>query len=651
MGTGSGLAPIHTPRAWNRATALRPRQLARGPSAVFVVVACIAALGAVLAGDLATEGTSTVGALGILPVIAGAWLLSRPYTAVLVIGALLCRALAWRFGDVSALTALSQGLVAAVVALAVALASTSIRRAVIAEAAAEQAANARLILDSALDAVVTMDGHGVTHGWGRGAEVLFGWTAAEAVGRRVVDLIVPPAFREAHNLGLARYRETGEAPVLGNVLSLSAVDRSGRVFPIEIAISAASSDDQAMFIAFVRDVSERRRAEEAVASALAAAEAASQAKTEYLSRMSHELRTPLTAIIGFAGLLEMEDPRPDQLTGLETIIKAGDHLLAMIDDLLEISTIESGHEALSLEPVRLDEVVAECAGLVALAARARGITVMREPNGPSGHVVDADRQRLQQVVLNLLSNAIKYNRNNGTVRISARSAAAGRVRLSVTDTGPGVDPDKVGRLFLPFERLGAERTEVEGTGLGLALCKRLVQAMSGTIGVETAAGEGATFWVELPEVHDDEELPGPDGGGLGEVAAVPSEATQLILYVEDNLANVELVGRILQHRPAVKLLPVMQGSLALELAGEHRPDVVLLDIHLPDIDGDEVLRRLKQDPRTLDIPVIILSADASERRVARLREAGAAAYLTKPIRVRELLAAIDQFTSAEARGS
>jgi PAS domain S-box-containing protein len=625
---------------------LRPRELTGGVAAVLLTTLTAAALVAVFLGDRVTGGTGTVGSLGVLPVIVAAWFLSRRLTLVITLIAILFRVVAWRLGNISGLTCLSQGVVVAGVAVAGSVASSSLTRAALARALASQAAHAQVILDNALDAVISIDENGVTLGWSTRAERLFGWTAAEVVGRPLVHFIVPPAYRQAHTDGLARYRATGEGTVLGSVVSLRAIDRDGREFPVELAISAGvPTDGPDSFIAFVRDISERRRAEEAIEDALAQARTASEAKTEYLSRMSHELRTPLTAIIGFAGLLEMEHPRPSQVPAIDTILKAGDHLLAMIDELLEISRIESGRESLSLEPVRLDDLVDECLGLVALTGDRRGVLVHGDLGDAGRHSVLADRQRLKQVLLNLLSNAIKYNRIDGMVRVTANRVDE-RMRITVRDTGRGIAPDLLPRLFQPFDRLGAERTEVPGTGLGLALCKRLVDAMAGRIGVDSVAGEGVAFWVELQHAEADEIATERElAGAAAPRSTVPSAERHTVLYVEDNLANVELVERVLEHRPHIRLLPVMQGGLALDLARQQRPDVILLDVHLPDIDGGEVLRRLKEDASTRDIPVIMISADATERQVSRLRDAGARAYLTKPIRVRDLLDTLDEALS------
>jgi PAS domain S-box-containing protein len=630
-------------------TFLRPRQSEQGASGAILASVCIAAVVGVFFGDYTGGGGGTVGSLGVLPILLAAWFLSRRWTVGITVLAVALRVLALVLGDVTAVTFVAQVIVLVVVALAVSIASSSVSRTALTQALAAQAASAQVILDSALDAVITIDDQGVTLGWSSRAQAMFGWTATDVVGRPIAEFIIPLALRDAHRQGLARYRDTGDGPVLGTVLTLNAVDRDGREFPIELAVSTAvPSARGTTFIAFVRDISERRHAETAVAAALAEAEAASRAKSAYLSRVSHELRTPLTVIVGFAGLLEMEKPRPDQEASIAMVLKGGDQLLRMIDDLLEISRVESGREELSLTPVRVDEVIAESIALVALSAAQRRVAVHHDLDTSAGERVIGDAQRLRQVMLNLLTNAIKYNREGGHVDVSVRSADGNRLRLTVRDSGPGIALDLLPRLFQPFDRLGAERTIVTGTGLGLALSKHLVETMDGTIGVDTEPGKGAAFWVELARATETEDEVAEEETAAPTIAVTPSRAkpdaatAKVALYVEDNLANLELVERTLEHRPAVRLLPLMQGGLALDLAIQHCPDLILLDVHLPDINGDEVLRRLKGDDRTRHIPVIMLSADATLNQASRFRRAGADAYLTKPIRVKELLSAIDE---------
>jgi len=387
--------------------------------------------------------------------------------------------------------------------------------------------------------------------------------------------------------------------------------------------------------ALAAEVAERRRAEDR-------ADAASRAKSEFLSRMSHELRTPLNAVIGFGQLLQMEELTDEQRDSVERIVVAGRHLLNLINEVLEISRIEAGRLTLSVEAVPVAETIASAVSLVRPLAAHRAIVVDLALPAEERYVL-ADRQRLQQVLLNFLSNAVKYNNERGRITVACTPGPDGQVTIGVTDTGPGLSPAALDRLFTPFERLGAEASGVEGTGLGLSLSKRFVEAMGGRVRVESKVGIGSTFAVELAAAT-------APGEGLHEAelppAAAPARAGT-VLYVEDNLANVRLVERVLQRRPQVTLLPAAQGRLGLELAREHHPDLVLLDSHLPDVPGAEVLRRLREEPRTADIPVVIVSADATPGEIERLRGLGAEAYLTKPLDVRQLLELVDGVLARE----
>jgi signal transduction histidine kinase/ActR/RegA family two-component response regulator len=370
------------------------------------------------------------------------------------------------------------------------------------------------------------------------------------------------------------------------------------------------------------------------------AAAANRAKSEFISRMSHELRTPLNAVIGFGQILEMfEDLSEDQRSAVCNITAGGRHLLTLINEVLDISQVESGRLSISPEAVAVDEVVAETIGLLKPMADSRGVLMSGSLSTHCVESVFADRQRLTQVMLNLVGNAIKYNRAGGSVTIDCAPVGNGRLRINVIDTGPGITAAQRPLLFTPFERLGAERTTVEGSGMGLALSKRLTEAMGGTLGVQSTPGRGSTFWVELPLTEDPVERyhrldTAPSG-------AEHEPARRTVLHVEDNLSNVRLVEQILSHRPDVQLLPAMQGSVALELARQHVPLLILLDLNLPDMSGEDLLARLRDDPRTARIPVVVISADATQRQVQRLLSAGATAYLTKPIDVADLLGHVD----------
>lgn len=397
------------------------------------------------------------------------------------------------------------------------------------------------------------------------------------------------------------------------------------------------------------DITERKRAEEKLAQAREAklvAEAASRAKDEFLSRMSHELRTPLNAILGFGQLLEMNLLSEDQRECVDQINRGGKHLLKLINEVLDIARIEAGRMPLSPEPVRVTDAIQEVLDLVRPLSAGRDIRFHLDLAGVNGHCVLADNQKLKQVLMNLLSNAIKYNREQGEVRISCEEAAPGRLRLVVSDTGPGIAAEKLHRLFVPFDRLDAEQTGVEGSGLGLALSKSLVELMGGTLTVTTEAGKGSRFCVELAQAEDPQERLPADVTQLPGSVNVFCEG-RTVLYIEDNLDNLRLVQRVLDLRPGVQLVTSMQGSLGTELARQHRPDLILLDVHLADLNGEQVLGRLRAAPETQSIPVVVLSADATPRQIERLRAAGARDYLTKPIEVPRFLGIVDEVLRKE----
>ena len=402
----------------------------------------------------------------------------------------------------------------------------------------------------------------------------------------------------------------------------------------EFALLGASFNRMAATIAESQTAMDVRNAE--LDRARRDADRANQAKSEFISRMSHELRTPLNAILGFAQLLGLDELDGDQRESVDQIVRAGRHLVQLIDEVLDIARVEAGELRLSPEPVNVSELIAEAIALVAPLATHRSIKLVTIGTDTEAHV-RADRQRLKQILLNLLSNAIKYNREGGDVRVSVDSDDSQRVAIAISDTGAGILPEKLSKLFAPFERLGAEHGNVDGTGLGLALSRRLAEAMGATLEVQSFAREGSTFSVKLQRV------PVPElAEGNVEQLPVVVLGDRTILYIEDNLSNLRLVERLLARHSKVTLLPAMQGSIGLELAREHQPDMVLLDLHLPDLPGDEVLLRLRAEPATRDTPVVVLSADASAGQIRRLRAAGATAYLTKPIDVHELLEVVER---------
>ncbi len=386
------------------------------------------------------------------------------------------------------------------------------------------------------------------------------------------------------------------------------------------------------------EIAERRRAE-------VEADRANRAKSDFLSRMSHELRTPLNAILGFGQLLEMRASQPRERESVEQILKGGRHLLGLINEILDISRIESGGLPLSTEPVEVSGAVRRVVELAQPLAAERRVTFQTAGASCDGPYVLADSQRLQQVLLNLVSNGIKYNREGGQVTIGCGAAGAGRLRISVADTGSGIAAELQSRLFRPFDRLGVDTAGVEGTGLGLALTKGLVEAMGGTIGLESIQGQGCTFWIELPETVSPAQR-----SGLGPVMApdlvAGGERLGTVLYIEDNPSNLRLIERVINEQTALRLVSATLGRHGLALARECRPDLILADLHLPDISGEDVLREILSDPELSQTPVVIVSADATPGQIKRLLKAGARAYITKPIDVTQLLTHIDAALAA-----
>lgn len=411
------------------------------------------------------------------------------------------------------------------------------------------------------------------------------------------------------------------------------VHNAGRAIEI---IERPTADGGIMVLRF--DVTEREEAKRLALAARAAADAANQAKSDFLAGMSHELRTPLNAIIGFGQILQRNDLRQvsvaQQREYADYIVSSGEHLLSLVNDVLDLASVEAGRVRVTLEPVAVGYIVDRAMQTMRSLATKRSVT-LRSAVELQGLPILADAQRLQQVLLNLVSNAIKYNRRDGSVNITAE-ARDGWVRISVADTGQGVPAERVGELFVPFQRLGAEFSAVEGTGIGLALSKRLVEAMDGRIGYRPEPAGGSAFWVELPSAERRAGEP-----PAARLAARATRGGYSVLYVEDNPLNVRLMEYLLDTLPRVELHSAPSGSIGLDLAVARRPEVIILDLNLPDMDGFRVLATLREHPETQAIPVIALTASAMPSDVQRGLDAGFRAYLTKPLKFDELLQAVD----------
>ncbi len=492
----------------------------------------------------------------------------------------------------------------------------------------------QLIMDNSRDVICTIDENGRFMTVSAACESLWGYKSEELKGRQYIDLVYPEDVAKTNHAAT----EIIEG-VAVNDFENRYVRKDGSL--VDVTWSAYWSPSDRIMFAVAHDSTERARTKKALMEAKEGADRANRAKSEFLSRMSHELRTPMNAILGFAQLLEMDELTREQREGVGHIILGGRHLLELINEVLDLSRIEAGRMSLSREPVDISEALRETIEFVRPLAVERNVRLLAPER--CDYYLLADRQRLKQVLLNLISNSIKYNRSNGSVAVTSR-VRGDRVRVSVKDTGIGIPPERLEQLFTPFERLGAEQSAIEGTGLGLAVAKRLVEAMEGAIGVQSIVEEGTTFWVEFPLAESplaqaklaDEPL---------DPSAAHSGDKRRVLYIEDNVSNLPLIERVLLRRPAVQLLTARDASEGLELARQHRPDLILLDLNLPDIHGHEVLERLQNDPRTSTISVVIISADATSGQRDKLIRAGAADYLTKPLHIKKFLQVLDQALS------
>jgi PAS domain S-box-containing protein len=498
----------------------------------------------------------------------------------------------------------------------------------------------RLIIDAVKDyGIFALDAHGRVTSWNLGAQRIKGYSEQEILGQPFSVFYLPEQCPQHPEKALREARSTGYF-----MEEAWRRRKDGSRFWASVVISAQydSSGTLRGFSKVTRDISDRHAAEIALGAAREDAERASRAKSEFLSRMSHELRTPLNAILGFAQLLEI-DPQPGQRQQVGHILRAGQHLLMLINEVLDIARIESGHLPLNLEPIALGDAVHEALALVAPMASEAQIQIRALPAVAPQDGVMADRQRLMQVLLNLLSNAIKYNRAGGEVVIQI-SRHEHRVSVTVTDNGPGIAKDQLHKLFRPFERLNADH-QVEGTGLGLSLSKNLLEMMQGSLNVLSSTDSGCSFILELPyaRIHPDTHLlTSQPGTGVDDAPRSGSSYSASVLCIEDNLSSLTLIETLLQRRSGIQLFSSMQGQMGLDLATRHAPDLILLDVNLPDISGIKVLRRLRRAETTAKTPILMMTADVTAMTHHVLREAGATAILVKPINVRMFFDQLDQ---------
>jgi PAS domain S-box-containing protein len=503
----------------------------------------------------------------------------------------------------------------------------------------------RSLIESNIDPLITTDPRGTISDVNHQMEMLTGRTRDELIGAPFRSCFTEPQRAEE-----AITRVLRESKVTNYELTALARDGTETV----VSFNATTFHDrerklQGVFAA-ARDVTERKHFEHALQesnvelkTAREAAEKANRAKSEFLSSMSHELRTPLNAVLGFAQLMASEVPPPAacQQRSIDQILKGGWYLLRLINEILDLAMIESGKVTMSQEPMSMTDVLQDCKGMIEPQAAKRGIA-MAFPSFDNVFYVHADRTRVKQVMINLLSNAIKYNGSGGSVIVQCVATDTDRVRVCVKDTGSGLSADQLAQLFQPFNRLGQEDGGEEGTGIGLVVTKQLVELMGGTIGVDSAVGVGTVFWVEFvaalaPALENTAEV----ALERRQLGAPESGEQPTLLYVEDNPANLALVEQLIGRRGDLKLLTAIDAHIGIALARAYLPDVILMDINLPGMSGYGALKVLQDDPLTAHIPVLALSANAVPRDIEKGLEAGFFRYLTKPIRVREFMEALD----------
>jgi PAS domain S-box-containing protein len=507
---------------------------------------------------------------------------------------------------------------------------------------AESEARARLVVDTAHDAFIGIDSDGRIVSWNAQAEQTFGWTADEAVGRRLGETIIPASYLEAHAGGMRRFHDTGEAPIVHQRLELTALHRSGREFPVEITITSPMRLANGFFFgAFLRDISDRREHDDQLRQAKESAEAATRAKSEFLANMSHELRTPLNGVLGYAQLLQRDRTlNAGQRGALDAISRCGAHLLDLINDILDLSKIEAGRVDIEAASTDLIQLTHDLKYVVGEAARRRGLslTMAIAPDVPRRVVLDG--RHLRQVLLNLIGNAIKFTEQGG-VRLTITRADDDRLAFDVIDTGIGIEPEALSDIFEAFTQTDAG-VAAGGTGLGLTISHHLIRSMGDELKVESVPGRGSRFFFALPLVRGE-----ASGSGQPDVdlAAPPLDARLAAgeeltaLVADDSTVNRRILASLLESA-GVRVITAAGGLEAVRYAREHRPDVIFMDIRMSDLDGLEATRRLQRDPATAQIPVIAVTATAFGDTRQAAHDAGCVEYLPKPIRAESLYAAL-----------
>ncbi|MGN7611370.1 response regulator [Magnetococcales bacterium HHB-1] len=512
----------------------------------------------------------------------------------------------------------------------------------------------RAIVQSAMEGIVVLDSEGLIELFNPGAERIFGFSAEEMIGERIFNLL--PQTREIFSQiqsaqSMDHGVDQGESRTLGLGYEMTGQKKGGEEVSLELLISEFFLGKRRMFTGVVHDITQRKKEERELRLAKDMAEKASRAKSEFLSGMSHELRTPMNAVLGFAQLLESDPDEPlseNQQDSIQEIMKAGTHLLELINEILDLAKIEAGKLKLKITDVALRDVLQESLTLVQTLANQNDVILRctAEDMACDHYLVQADHTRLKQVLLNLLSNAIKYNRPQGLVSIRCALDEYNQVKITVSDTGVGIAEENIATVFEPFDRIGAEHSGIEGTGIGLVITKRLVEQMGGTVGLESRMGEGSSFWLTLPlseVVHGVETSDSSSSVAQVQAEDLQKQKRLTLLYIEDNPTNLKLVERLVKRCPChIAFMAAEDGLSGLEMIEREAPDIILLDINLPGMNGFEILSKLQERNLVDATPVIAVSANAMPDDIQRGERAGFFRYLTKPLAVDLFMDALNE---------
>ncbi len=496
------------------------------------------------------------------------------------------------------------------------------------------------LLDNTIDSVITINHLGIIENYNKASIALYGYQPEEVIGQNIT-MLMPAHYRDMHKLGMSRFLSTEQSRILGKPVEVEAQHKSGKAFPIELTISDFQWQGEYLFTGIARDISKQKAEQQALIEAKQTAERANNAKSEFLSAMSHELRTPLNGILGFAQLLLSDNEQAlskQQIRNVRQIIYSGEHLLTLINDVLELSKIEAGNIKTTSDHVLISNVFEECLPMLQTLAKQYDVDVDLLDNNDC--VVVADFTKLKQVFINLVTNAIKYNKAGGKVLISSSvQTNSSTLKMTVTDTGQGIAQDRQPYVFTAFERLGQEYANIEGSGVGLSVSKRLIEAMGGSIDFASTEGQGSSFWIELPlSSRQGDTAVASRMLGTAEDSSIQDrrgdnehkKQRRHVIYIEDNPANIRLIEVFFSRYDHISLHTCESAEAGLVLLETLIPDLMLLDINLPGMSGIELRQVMLETPGLADIPVIALTAAAMQENIDAA-EGLFKAYITKPV--------------------